>query len=308
MELKVLPFDSCPRVENETALGIGIFDGVHLGHQKIIQAIKQEAFRRNLSSAILTFHPHPDQFFGQHQIHLIQTLKQRKETIGRLSIENVIVLNFDKSFATLSGKDFVRLILLEKFRTKIIVVGDNFRFGKNREGNTATLQLLGKPWGFKVITIPSVKLNNHLVSSSKIRELLIEGNIQEANRFLGRPYQIEGRVITGSSRGKSIGYPTANLATKNHLFLRGVFVSEVSLNNSRFPALTNIGHCPTFEGKSFRVECHIINYKGDLYGKEVKIDFLKKIRDESKFNSPQALALQIKKDIEEAKKYFFEIS
>lgn len=308
MDSKTLPLSSCPQSDRETAVGIGVFDGVHIGHQKIIQTIIKEAAREDLSTAVLTFHPHPDKFFGHREIHLIQTLKQRQETIINLGIEKVIILNFDKSFANLSKEDFVHRVLKNKFKAKVIVVGENFRFGNKREGNISYLKKLEKSLQFKVITIPAVKLNAQLVSSSKIRELLTEGNILEANRFLGRPYQIEGKIIAGNSRGKSIGYPTANLSTENHIFLRGVFISEVGLNNSRFPALTNIGSCPTFDYKDFRVECHIINYEGNLYGKKIKIEFLRKLREENKFKSPQDLSLQIKKDIEEAKKYFQIIS
>lgn len=296
----------CPQINTPSVVGIGVFDGVHLGHQKIIQQISAEAQEKQLLSIILTFDPHPDEFFSRRPLPLIQTLEQRIQTLQAAGIQRIIVVRFNQHFAYLPAEEFLRRIILGCLQAKIIIIGENFRFGHQRQGTPELLQKWGPRLGFTTLTIPSLKADGQTISSSLIRKLLSQGQIEEANRLLGRPYCIEGTVITGQSRGKQLGFPTANLASSNHLLCQGVFISVVEWAGRQWPALTNIGRRPTFNQTQTQVECHLLHFRGHLYGEKLKIYFYHKLRDEQQFPSAGALAEQIKKDRREAEDYFQE--
>jgi len=293
-----------PVLETNTVVAIGNFDGIHLGHKKILQFLASEAKIHNLSSLILTFSPHPERYFGKKPFKMIQTMDQRLKEIGKYNINKTLVLPFNEEIASLSSRDFVQKIIIDKLHGKEIIVGNNFRFGKNRTGNVQILQKLSSLCGFKFFSIPSEKRQGRIISSSLIRTLLLEGSIEKANALLGHPYCIEGTVIKGFARGKSLGFPTANISTDNEIVPHGIYFSHVFSQEQKHPSLTNIGTSPTFGLSETQIESYIINFSENLYGQNQKIQLLKKLRDEIKFSSPEQLVDQIKKDIAAAKSFF----
>lgn len=293
-----------PSLPQNTIVTIGNFDGVHLGHQKILLFLVDQAKKRNLYSLVLTFSPHPEEILGKGKIMMIQTLEQRLETIEKFGVQGVSVTAFDEQFSSLSSENFIQKILLNFLMAKEIVIGENFRFGKDREGDINTLHALAHRLDFQAHKIPSVVKEGKIVSSSLIRRFLLEGKIEEANALLGRYYEIKGRVIKGKSRGKGLGFPTANIDPKNDIIPLGVYVSQVRINSETFPAITNAGLRPTFNKEEMQIESYIINFNKNLYGEEMDIIFIKKIRNEMKFKSPEELSLQISKDLEQTKTYF----
>jgi len=293
-----------PSLPKNTIVTIGNFDGVHLGHQKILLFLVDQAKKRNLYSLVLTFSPHPEEILSKGKIVMIQTLTQRLKTIEKFGVHGVLVTPFDEQFSNLSSEEFIQKTLLNSLKAKEIVIGDNFRFGKNREGDINALQALASRLGFEAHKIPSVIEGGKIVSSSLIRRSLLEGEIEEANTLLGRYYEIRGNVIKGKARGKVLGFPTANIEAKNDIIPLGVYISQVRINSETLPAITNAGLRPTFDKEEMQIESYIINFNRNLYGEEINIIFIKKIRDEMKFKSPEELSLQISKDLEQAKTYF----
>jgi len=293
-----------PSLPKNTIVTIGNFDGVHLGHQKILLFLVDQAKKRNLYSLVLTFSPHPEEILSKGKIVMIQTLTQRLKTIEKFGVHGVLVTPFDEQFSNLSSEEFIQKILLNSLKAKEIVIGDNFRFGKNREGGINALQALAPRLGFEAHKIPSVIEGGKIVSSSLIRRSLLEGEIEEANTLLGRYYEIKGNVIKGKARGKVLGFPTANIEAKNDIIPLGVYISQVRINSETLPAITNAGLRPTFDKEEMQIESYIINFNRNLYGEEIDIIFINKIRDEMKFKSPEELSLQISKDLEQAKTYF----
>jgi riboflavin kinase/FMN adenylyltransferase len=285
-------------------LAIGNFDGIHLGHQRILELLKAKAKNHSLPSLVLTFSPHPDKILGRKTVKMIQTLDQRVEEIRKFGIEAVLIVPFDQKFSSLSGQDFIQNIVVNILKAKVVIVGENFRFGKNREGDISLLRQSASRFNFEVYSIPPVVKDGLVVSSSLIRNFLQDGNVEKANDLLGRLYEVEGKVIKGKSRGKALGFPTANIQTENEIIPPGVFISTARINSKSFPSLTNVGNRPTFHQKETIIECYIINLNKNLYGEKIRVNFIKKIRSEVKFKTPDDLSQQIKKDLEEAKNYF----
>jgi len=302
--LTVEKFSELPALKKNTAVAIGNFDGVHLGHKKILEHLVRTAEKEHLHSVVLTFSPHPESFFKKDRFFLIQPLKERLNMINGFNIDFSVVAPFDKTFSKLSPTQFIKNILIHYLHSKFIVVGQNFKFGKNRRGDVKLLKKIAEQHNISLHPIPQVSLNGEIISSSKIRTLLRRGEIEKANIFLGHPYKITGRVIKGFSRGRHIGFPTANLNPDNDIIPSGVFITESLLGSKKFPSVTNIGHCPTFNKNKIDVESYIMNLQTDLYGKKMSILLLKKIRDEKKFDSPESLKKQIQKDIYITKQYF----
>ncbi|MFB0566740.1 MAG: bifunctional riboflavin kinase/FAD synthetase [Candidatus Aminicenantaceae bacterium] len=296
--------ENFPSLSQNTIITIGNFDGVHLGHQKILKFLVDEAKKNDLFSLVLTFSPHPEKILGKSKIQMIQTVDQRLETIENFGVSGVLVTPFDENFSNLSSRDFIQKILIDTLQARGVVIGENFHFGKNREGDITTLQTLGSKMGLLVHEIPSVTRNGRTVSSSLIRSLLYEGKIEAANSLLGRCYEVEGKVIKGEARGKALGFPTANIETQNEIIPLGVFISEVSLNSQKYSSVTNAGYRPTFGQEEIQIESYIINFNKNLYGKRIILRFIKKIRNEIRFKTTEELSLQIKKDLKEALNYF----
>lgn len=293
-----------PAQTRSTVAAIGNFDGIHLGHKKILQFLASEAKQHRLPSLVLTFSPHPERYFKKKAVKLIQTIDQRLEEIEKFNIDLTLILPFSKEIANLSSRDFIQNIMIERLHAEEIIVGDNFRFGKNRAGNVRILQKLASPCGFKFFSIPSEKRQSRIVSSSLIRTLLQKGAIEDANALLGHPYVIEGTVIKGFSRGKNLGFPTANISSDNEIVPHGIYLSFVFCLGQKYPSLTNIGTSPTFGQTETQIESYIIDFSGNLYGQQQKIQLLKKLRDEIKFSTPEQLVDQMKKDLAAAKTFF----
>jgi riboflavin kinase/FMN adenylyltransferase len=297
-------FKNFPEPFLHSAVAIGNFDGVHAGHQRILKFLSDKASKLGLSSLVLTFSPHPEKILGEKATKMIQTLEQRKREIEKFGIDAVLIVPFDQNFSNLSAGEFVRKIIVNTLKARAVVVGENFRYGKNREGDIPLLRKLASESNFQVHSIPTVKKRGTMASSSLIRNLLQQGQVEKANLLLGRNYEIEGKVIKGKSRGKSLGFPTANIETKNEIVPPGIFISFVGIESETFRSLTNVGNCPTFNQKETNIESYIINFARDLYGKTIRIGFIKKIRDEIKFKTAEDLKAQMKKDLPIAKSYF----
>ena len=294
-----IPPDNC-------AVAIGNFDGIHLGHRKILQALTLEAKNHGLYPLLVTFHPHPATILNSRKIELLQTIEQRMNEIKKFGVQMTVLLSFDSRFALTTAEDFIRTIILQKLRSKIVIVGENFRFGRNREGDVQRLYEMASRYGFSVRSIPPVSIQGSVVSSSSIRQLLHSGKIDKANTLLGRPYEIEGTVVRGKSRGKRLGFPTANIHSLNDIVPPGVFISKVGIGSELFEAVTHVGSKPTFDEEEVMVESYIIDYNDSLYKKRLRVLFLQKIREAMKFETPEMLSLQIKKDLEKTRAYFRE--
>jgi riboflavin kinase/FMN adenylyltransferase len=282
-----------------SVVAIGNFDGFHLGHQKIIQRLKQIARENNLISIILTFTPNPKIYFKREK-QLINTDAQKKEILENLEVDRVIIINFAE-VVDMSDERFLKDILIDKYIMKHIVMGENFRFGKGREGDIGFLKRMSDQWGFGLTVVKSVTLEDHRISSTYIRKKLAAAQIEESNRMLGRRYFIEGVVVEGDKVGAELGFPTINLETDNLLLPEGVFKTTVEIDSDIYNSITYIGYRPTFSGKEKKVESHIFDFNREVYGKQVKIYFEKKLRDDMKFESKMSLINQIKKDIENLK-------
>ncbi|MCI0471486.1 MAG: bifunctional riboflavin kinase/FAD synthetase [Candidatus Aminicenantes bacterium] len=279
-----------------SVIAVGNFDGFHFGHRKIVATLKEIAAREHLLSHIVTFTPNPRLYFKKEK-HLIFTDVQKKKILTGQSIDRVIFINFNE-IAHIQADDFIKDFLIGKFGMKYIVVGDNFQFGRDRKGNIEFLEETAGKFDFKLRVVEPVLLNGVRVSSSHIRERLARGEFEEANALLGRLYCIEGCIIEGDKMGRELGFPTINVKTDNLLLPEGVFKSKVEIDHETFAAITNIGWRPTFSGMEKRVEAHLFEFDRVVYGKEVKIYFESKLRDEIKFASKDNLIVQIKKDIE----------
>jgi riboflavin kinase/FMN adenylyltransferase len=286
------------KTSGASAVAIGNFDGFHAGHKKIVETLTETARREGLLSVILTFHPHPRLFFRQ-PINLISTDKQRLESLRRQPLDYLFYIDFAR-VADCPATAFVRHILLDKLQMKVLIIGQDFRCGRNREGDLAFLRKQAAAAPFKIIQARTVRRGGYRVASSLIRKKLSSGAIEEANRFLGHPYSIEGTVEKGAGRGKKLGFPTINISTANHILPSGVFHSQTQIGKQRFASVTNIGSAPTFAANAdapVKIETHIPGFQRMIYGKKVTIFFINKIRAEIKFASSQSLTDQIRQDI-----------
>jgi len=292
----------------KTCAAIGIFDGVHRGHQYLIKQMLICARRLKLKPIIITFFPHPahvlkpDMKFGY-----LTSLKDRFSLLSDLGIATCVVVRFNQSFSRVPPQKFIKNILVDKLGVKAIFVGDAFRFGKDRSGDIGLFQKLASLYGYEMHAVPALKNGGQIISSTRIRQLIGEGKLNEASRFLGRRVSVGGIVVKGSQRGKSLGFPTANVAYESDIFPpQGVYVVRVLLGRKEYPAIANLGTRPSFDKQISKLylEVHILDFSKNIYGKRLKVSFLKKIRSEKKFTSPQALIQQIQKDEVWARKYF----
>ncbi|MFW6131591.1 MAG: bifunctional riboflavin kinase/FAD synthetase [Candidatus Aminicenantaceae bacterium] len=291
-------------IPEQTSLAIGNFDGIHIGHQKILKCLMDTSKRLNLSSLVLTFHPHTGYMLKKKSLKLLQTLDQRLKEISKYDISCVLIVPFTKKFSRISSHNFIKNIVLETLHAKAVIIGEDFHFGKNREGNVSKLMELSKKYDFRAYPVAQEIISGKTVSSSLIRSYLFEGKIEEANKMLGKYYEITGQVIKGSLKGRTLGFPTANIQTENDIIPSGVFLTYVEIEKSFYPSLTNIGSCPTLKSPGTYIESHILHFHSSLYEKLIKVQFIKKIRDEIKFKNSEALVTQLKKDLKTAMNYF----
>ena len=281
-----------------TAIAIGNFDGLHLGHQLIFRRLALLADSRELKTLILTFRPNPKIFFGR-DLPLIFTDEQKNEALQKQNSGDFLFLPFAE-IADFTAADFLRRVLIRKFCMNTLVVGENFRFGSGRVGGIDFLTRSASSSGFKLEVVPPLRIDEERVSSSRIRDMLKNGNVSDAARLLGRDYYIDGRVVEGARRGRELGFPTINLETENQLLPRGVFSTCVEWNQRLFPSVTNIGYSPTFSREFKQVETHILGFDRQIYHQRVRIHFRRKLREEFRFKDGEELVKQIRRDILDA--------
>ncbi|HEK85268.1 MAG: bifunctional riboflavin kinase/FAD synthetase [Candidatus Saccharicenans sp.] len=292
------------KFSKNSVLALGIFDGLHLGHQKILETTVNDARKTGGQAGVMSFSPHPDKFFNKQPLRLIQTIEQRLEGFKKLGLDYSLILDLGRGLASLRGEDFVRKILKEGLNISEVVVGSNFRFGHHRSCGVKELISFGRQFDFKVKILKPVKKKGHLISSSLIRKCLEKGQVDQARVYLGRPYEIQGRVIKGQRLGGELGFPTANLLTENEILPRGVFISLALFEDRLLPAVSNIGWRPTLASREFSVEVHLLGQKINLYRKRLSLFLLKKLRAEKKFPSINKLKEQIATDVNQTSYYF----
>ena len=294
-------------IQRPTVLTLGVFDGLHIGHQLIMKTVVERAHAIGAVPTVITFDPHPRAVLHPESAPpLLQTFDQKVEGFGVLGVEQTIVVRFTKEFSEISAREFLHDVVKERLHAQEVYLGKGFAFGHDREGNIDLLTSVGKELGFVAGEVPEVSLRNRRVSSSKIRELLTRGQINLARRMLGRPYGVEGRVEHGAERGHQLGFPTANLHPRNRVIPRkGVYVTGTLIEGQWRRSVTNVGVRPTFGAASEpSVETFVMDWSGDLYGDVVRVRFLHRLRDEQKFSSLDELTRQINRDVARAHSYF----
>ena len=289
---------------NTPVITIGNFDGIHLGHQKILKDVKRRSSELKGDSIVYTFEPHPlNILFPHKKVPLITSFSEKIKLIEESGIDIVICEDFTPEYANLSPRQFVKDILLDKIGVKAVFVGHDYAFGKGRKGNIDTLKQLGKELVFEVHVVDAVKVDAILVSSTKIRDTIQKGDVKKVASFLGRSYSISGKVEKGKSRGKGLGFPTANLKSVEEICPKpGIYAVHVSYRDQPYQGVVNIGFNPTFKDKTLSIEVYILEFNKDIYDEYIKISFVERLRDEKAFDSPEALVEQIKKDVEMARK------
>lgn len=291
----------------KTIITLGTFDGVHLGHKKIIERLLQSS-SQDEESLVLTFFPHPRMVLQEaSDIKLLNTIEERSHLLEKAGLQNLIIHPFDQAFSRLTAEEFVKNILVDIFNIKKIIIGHDHRFGRNRTANIDDLIVFGQEYGFEVEQISAQEIDEVSISSTKIRNALHEGKILLANEYLGYPYFFTGTVVQGKKLGRTIGFPTANLEIEENYKLipaYGVYAVECMVENQNVNGMLNIGIKPTFEGESASIEVHLFDFEGDLYDKKIKVALRKHIREEQKFSSVEDLKSQLKKDELFARDFF----
>ncbi len=287
-----------------TVLTIGNFDGVHLGHQKIILEVLKRSEEIKGTSMAVTFEPHPMKVLApEREIRILTTLEEKAKLIEEMGVNVLLCINFNKEFANLLPDDFIEDVLVKRINAKEIIVGTNYAFGKNKKGTVELLKRRGKKYGFRVKAVSNVRVYGNIVSSSSIRSLLLKGAVYDTSTFLGRAYSIEGSVIKGKGRGKNLlNIPTANITTPVEIAPKeGVYAVRVGFNNSIYEGVANIGKNPTFGNTDVSYEVHLFNFSGDLLGEDIRIFFIDRLRGEQLFPDILSLEKQIRNDIERAR-------
>lgn len=282
---------------NHSVLTIGTFDGVHIGHQKIIKRLVEVSKIKNLTPSLLTFFPHPRMVLQKDaDIKLINTIDEKKDILKQFGISNIVIKEFTKEFSRLTAENFVKNILIKDLQAKHIIIGYDHHFGRNRNANIDDLKQFGKDFDFEVEEISKQDINDVAVSSTKIRAALQEGNIKTANTYLGYNFMLTGKVIDGKKLGKTINYPTANLYIEETYKLipkHGVYIVKSTIDNNEIFGMMNIGYNPTVNGKYQTIETHFFDFNENLYGKNLKIELLQRLRNEQKFSSIEELQSQL---------------
>lgn len=286
---------------------IGNFDGVHLGHQAVLGQLAEKAAELCLQSVVVTFEPQPQEFFikGSAPARLTR-FREKVQALRRYSVDRLVCLRFHQRLAAMHAEDFIQKLLVEGLGVRYLVVGDDFRFGHRREGDFALLQAAGALYGFQVVNMHTFSVDTVRVSSTRIREALSAGNLTTAEKLLGRPYRLSGRVAHGDKRGRGLGFPTANIHLHRAAVpLHGVFVVEMfGLSKEPLAGVASVGTRPTFQGKCCLLEVHLFDFDQDIYGRHVQVEFLHKLRDEWFFETSEALRQQMAIDCGEARAFF----
>ena len=301
--MKIFKSTSISKNYKKSVVAIGNFDGVHIGHKKVLNAAYKKAKKLKKKFGLLTFEPVPVMFFNKKILnHRLDTLHQKISNLKKEKLDFVIIQKFNKKFSKLSYKDFINKILFRKIKCKYLYVSKNFKFGNKREGDVLKLKKYEKKFFYKTIITPPLMKKKKTISSTIIRKLLKNGEIKKANYLLSRKWEIIGKVIKGSQRGRKIGFPTCNILLKKYIIPKfGVYAVNVKINNISKKGIANVGYRPTFNGKKLLLEVNIFGIKKNLYNKTINVIFNKFIRPEKKFNNIIELKNQIKKDIKQAK-------
>ena len=283
----------------------GTFDGVHLGHQKILRRLQELARSKQGETVLLTYWPHPRLILQPQDksLRLLSTLSEKVKLLEEMGVDHLIILPFTEELSQMSSEDFIRSILVEKIQTKTLVIGYDHKFGKNREGSFEYLQSHSHLFGFAIEEISRQDVDDLGVSSTKIRTALAQGDISTANKYLGRPYDLSGQVVKGQQIGRSLGFPTANIQIADDYKLLprdGAYAVHAEVNSIQYKAILNIGDRPTVDGEKKTIEAHLIDFEGDLYGQELRVYFQEFLREEKKFESLDALKNQLVVDRERA--------
>jgi len=289
-----------------TVVSIGNFDGVHAGHKQLIKTAVLAANQRNIQSIVLTFHPHPAVYFNPQLIPApLSTRAYKQKLIASLGVDALITLTFNRELANLSPEEYFTSILLKKLNAKLICVGYDFTFGKNRKGNVRVLIELSEKYSIEATILPPQRISGQVVSSTKIREFLLQGDVENAAHFLQRQYLVHGTVIQGDRDGRHIGFPTINLSVSDGLIpVTGIYSGVANVDNTEYAAAIYIGSKPTHGGRKLRLEAHLLDFSGDIYNKDVSLAFFKFVRPEEKFDNIETLKTIIEKDCEAVKQDF----
>jgi len=287
-----------------SVVAIGNFDGIHLGHQKVINQAGQKAKKNRLPFGIITFEPVPEMFFNKKiKNHRINSLLQKKNQLKKLKLDFLIIINFNKDFSKLSAAQFIEKIIFKKAKCKFLYVSNNFKFGFKRQGNIRTLKKYSNLYNYKTVITSPLRKTTKVISSTIIRKKISQGKIYEANKLLNRNWCIQGKVIKGHKRGRKIGFPTCNIKISDYIIPKlGVYAVTVKTKKLQRKGIANIGYRPTFNGQNLLLEVNIFGINKNLYNKEVNVKFIKFIRSEKKFKDLEQLKKQIKIDIVQAKK------
>ena len=305
--------ESLNRSFQNPVVTLGNFDGVHLGHQDIFNRVREEASKVRGEGVVITFEPHPLKVLSPEKfLPLLTPFRKKMMLIEKSGIKTVLCIEFSPEFSRISPPEFVKKILVEKIGVTKVIIGYNYRFGKGQKGDAQTLKEAGEVFDFEVEVVPPFRIGQTVVSSSKIRDLIQKGEVEQASKLLGRDYPIVGKVVEGAKRGKTLGFPTANLEVSDELYPKpGVFAVEVEWAQQRLHGVASVGTNPTFEsgqeekGHPVSLEVHILNFNRNIYGEEIEVNFKRRIRDEVRFETPSLLIEQIKKDIQWAQENVF---
>ncbi len=295
--------ESIGRRLKNPAITIGNFDGVHKGHQALFQKVKQWADKLKGESVVMTFNPHPiEVLFPDRPLSFITSHQQKLDLIERCGIDAAIIIPFNHDFSKMSAREFVEIVLVEKIGIKAIVVGHDYRFGHSREGDIDFLKKLGEQHGFEVDTITGIRLNDTVVSSTAIRQMIVKGDVRRANTLLGRFFEVSGTVIAGKKRGAGLGFPTANIRMPALAAPRtGVYVVEAEVDGKTYGGAANLGYNPTFGDTDLSLEVHLFDFNRDIYGQQIVVRFIDRLRDEKRFSGPGELIEQIARDVKRAR-------
>ncbi|MFC2001284.1 bifunctional riboflavin kinase/FAD synthetase [Chloroflexota bacterium] len=287
----------------DTLLAVGVFDGVHLGHKYLLSQLVAQTKQQNLLSGVVTFRQHPQELLTpQTKLTFLTDLIERSNLLQNEGVKAIIPLSFTTELAQISARQFVSL-LQKHLRMRGLVVGPDFALGRNREGDINALRRLGQSMNFSVNVIPPVMINSEVVSSTVIRKALADGDMEKVCKLSGRPFSLRGHVVTGAGRGVELGFPTANLDIHPEQALPpdGVYASRARINGTVYQSMTNIGQCPTFGSCERTVEVYVVNYQGDLYGRELQVGIIGRLRAEKRFGSTEELKEQIAEDVKQGK-------
>ncbi len=285
-----------------TSVAIGNFDGVHLGHRYVIDFLRKVSSARSSKLCVVTFDPHPQKVLSRKEVALIMPFREKIKLLESLGVDVTVCLSFTRKLSEMTAEDFVKKILVDLLRIRDIIVGPGFMFGNKRLGNTRLLSSLGKVYGYDTTVLQPKVMNDEKISSSLLRRYLLDGNVQVANGLLGYTFFIEGVVVEGEKRGRKIGFPTTNVRTDWELLPRpGVYATYAVIKGRRFKSITNIGYRPTFGESDLLVETYIFDFSEDVYGAVIRVEFVKRLRDEKKFNSVNDLISRIELDVKEVR-------